>query len=163
MTTLKIGIASYEEMKARTLAVARGKLRVACNEPKVWFVGDKKGWTARDQPREGGKKAVDPIDTLCVQVARRRRNETVVVEEQHRDGRSDVPFNGRGTIVPEPLPAVARHHAACEGGPDPDRDGFNQAAVIEVDGIDGAQKIRRQVIERFIRQRGNCRYRKGVT
>lgn len=67
------------------------------------------------------------------------------------------------TIVPEPLPAVARHHAACGGGADPDRDGFNQAAVIEVDGIDGAQKIRRQVIERFIRQRGNCRYRKGVT
>ena len=29
MTTLKIGIASYEEMKARTMAVARGQLRVA--------------------------------------------------------------------------------------------------------------------------------------
>ena len=37
MTTLKIGIASYEEMKARTMAVARGQLRVARNEPKVWF------------------------------------------------------------------------------------------------------------------------------
>lgn len=28
MTTLKIGIASYEEMKARTLAIARGERRV---------------------------------------------------------------------------------------------------------------------------------------
>jgi predicted transcriptional regulator len=37
MTTLKVGIASYEEMKARTMAVARGKRRVAPNEPKVWF------------------------------------------------------------------------------------------------------------------------------
>ena len=37
MTTLKIGIASYEEMKARTLAVARGELHVASDEPKVWF------------------------------------------------------------------------------------------------------------------------------
>ena len=37
MTTLKVGIASYEEMKARTMAVARGKLRVTRNEPKVWF------------------------------------------------------------------------------------------------------------------------------
>ena len=37
MTTLKIGIASYEEMKARTMAVARGQLRVARNAPKVWF------------------------------------------------------------------------------------------------------------------------------
>ncbi len=37
MTTLKIGIASYEEMKARTLAVARGTLRVAPDDPRVWF------------------------------------------------------------------------------------------------------------------------------
>jgi predicted transcriptional regulator len=37
MTTLKIGIASYEEMKARTMAIARGERRVASGEPKVWF------------------------------------------------------------------------------------------------------------------------------
>ena len=37
MTTLKVGIASYEDMKARTMAVARGKQRVAASEPKVWF------------------------------------------------------------------------------------------------------------------------------
>jgi len=37
MTTLKVGIASYEEMKARTMAVARGERGVAADEPKVWF------------------------------------------------------------------------------------------------------------------------------
>ena len=37
MTTLKVGIASYEEMNARTLAVARGERRVLSTEPKVWF------------------------------------------------------------------------------------------------------------------------------
>jgi IclR helix-turn-helix domain len=37
MTTLKVGIASYEDMKARTMAVARGQRRVAADEPKVWF------------------------------------------------------------------------------------------------------------------------------
>src|SRR6202166_1434131 len=37
MTTLRGGIASYDEMKARTMAVARGERRVAPNEPKVWF------------------------------------------------------------------------------------------------------------------------------
>ncbi len=31
------GIASYEEMKARTMAVARGERRVAPSEPKAWF------------------------------------------------------------------------------------------------------------------------------
>lgn len=37
MTTLKAGIASYEDMKARTMAVARGERRVAPDDPKVWF------------------------------------------------------------------------------------------------------------------------------
>jgi predicted transcriptional regulator len=37
MTTLKVGIASYDEMKARTLAVARGKHRPRRGEPKIWF------------------------------------------------------------------------------------------------------------------------------
>lgn len=37
MTTLRVGIASYEEMKARTMAVARGERRVSRSEPKVWF------------------------------------------------------------------------------------------------------------------------------
>jgi predicted transcriptional regulator len=37
MTTLKVGIASYEQMKARTLAVAGGKQRLRRNDPKIWF------------------------------------------------------------------------------------------------------------------------------
>jgi predicted transcriptional regulator len=37
MTTLKVGIASYQEMKARTMAVARGTRRIAADEPMVWF------------------------------------------------------------------------------------------------------------------------------
>ncbi|HTV56879.1 MAG TPA: transcriptional regulator [Terriglobia bacterium] len=36
MTTVKVGVASYEEMKARTMAVARGKRRVLAGEPQVW-------------------------------------------------------------------------------------------------------------------------------
>jgi predicted transcriptional regulator len=34
---LRIGIASREQMKARTLAIARGELRPGANDPKVWF------------------------------------------------------------------------------------------------------------------------------
>jgi len=37
MTTLKAGIASYEDMQARTMAMARGERRIAPGEPKVWF------------------------------------------------------------------------------------------------------------------------------
>ena len=37
MRTLRVGIASYEQMKARTIAIARGKYKPAAGEPKVWF------------------------------------------------------------------------------------------------------------------------------
>jgi len=37
MKTLKVGIASYEAMKARTLAIAKGELRPKTGDPKVWF------------------------------------------------------------------------------------------------------------------------------
>jgi predicted transcriptional regulator len=37
MKTLKIGIASYNEMKARTMAIARGQVKPRPGEPKVWF------------------------------------------------------------------------------------------------------------------------------
>jgi predicted transcriptional regulator len=37
MKTLKVGIASYKDMKARTMEVARGARRVLPGEPKVWF------------------------------------------------------------------------------------------------------------------------------
>ena len=37
MTTLKVGIADYGQMKARTMAVARGEHKRVKPEPKVWF------------------------------------------------------------------------------------------------------------------------------
>jgi len=37
MRTLKVGIASYSDMKARTMAIARGKLKPLPGDPKVWF------------------------------------------------------------------------------------------------------------------------------
>lgn len=37
MSTLKVGIASAQEMKERSLAIARGALRPGADEPKVWF------------------------------------------------------------------------------------------------------------------------------
>jgi predicted transcriptional regulator len=37
MSTLKVGISSYENMKARTMAIARGEYKPKHGEPKVWF------------------------------------------------------------------------------------------------------------------------------
>ena len=37
MTTLEVGIASYADMKARTIAIASGELKPHPDDPKVWF------------------------------------------------------------------------------------------------------------------------------
>jgi predicted XRE-type DNA-binding protein len=37
MKALRIGIASYKDMKARTLEIARGKLEPSAKDPKIWF------------------------------------------------------------------------------------------------------------------------------
>jgi predicted transcriptional regulator len=37
MNTLKVGIASLDEMKERTMKIARGELKPGPNDPKVWF------------------------------------------------------------------------------------------------------------------------------
>ena len=37
MKTLEVGIASYADVKARTMAIAQGQLRPKTNEPKAWF------------------------------------------------------------------------------------------------------------------------------
>lgn len=37
MKTLKIGIAGCDQMKARTMAIARGEHKSVKGEPKVWF------------------------------------------------------------------------------------------------------------------------------
>ncbi len=37
MTKLKVGIASYEAFKDRTMAIARGDMKPPADAPKVWF------------------------------------------------------------------------------------------------------------------------------
>jgi predicted transcriptional regulator len=37
MKTLKVGIASAEDMIARTMSIARGELKATAADPKVWF------------------------------------------------------------------------------------------------------------------------------
>ena len=37
MKVLRIGIASVDEFKARTIAVVKGQRKVRAGEPKLWF------------------------------------------------------------------------------------------------------------------------------
>lgn len=59
---LRIGIASREAMKARTLAVARGKRKVGPDEPKVWF-----------SSMESLAQVLSSRNTLLLEIIRRAR------------------------------------------------------------------------------------------
>ena len=37
MTTLKVGIASLDQYKERTMKIVRGEYKVTPDDPKVWF------------------------------------------------------------------------------------------------------------------------------
>jgi predicted transcriptional regulator len=60
--TLRIGIASREQMKARTLAIARGEHKPAADEPKVWFTS-----------MESLAQILSTKNTLLLEVIRRAR------------------------------------------------------------------------------------------
>ncbi len=79
MTTLKVGIASYEEMKARTLRIARGEQRVGAGEPKVWFTSTEsfaKVLSAgnRDLLRVIAERAPGSLDELATLTGRKKSN-----------------------------------------------------------------------------------------
>lgn len=52
MTTLRIGIASPAEYKARTMAIARGELKLKGNAPQVWFTIESFAKVLSDKNRE---------------------------------------------------------------------------------------------------------------
>ena len=79
MTTLKVGIATYEEMKARTMAIARGERRPAPGEPKVWFTSTEsfaKVLSAgnRELLRIIADKAPESLDELAELTGRAKSN-----------------------------------------------------------------------------------------
>jgi|SRR5215213_5125792 len=78
MSTLKVGIASYEDMKARTMRIARGE-RPARSAPKVWFASTEsfsKVLSAgnRDLLRIIAEKAPGSFDELAELTGRKKSN-----------------------------------------------------------------------------------------
>ena len=79
MTTLKVGIAGYEEMKSRTMRIARGEQRVSPREPRVWFTSTEsfaKVLSAgnRDLLRVIAEKAPASLDELASLTGRKKSN-----------------------------------------------------------------------------------------
>jgi predicted transcriptional regulator len=108
MTTLKVGIASYEEMKARTMAIARGERRAAPGEPKVWFTSTEsfaKVLSAgnRDLMRTIAEKAPASLDELSELTGRAKSNLSRTLKTMEAYGLVRLERGERGRIAPKIL------------------------------------------------------------
>ena len=106
MTTLRGGIASYDEMKARTMAVARGERRVAPNEPKVWFPSTEsfaKVLSAgnRELLRVIAEKAPSSVDELARLTGKAKSNLSRTLRTMEGYGLLVLDRGERGRITPK--------------------------------------------------------------
>jgi predicted transcriptional regulator len=104
MTTLKVGIASYEEMKARTMRIARGAERVLASEPKVWFASPEsfaKVLSAgnRELLRVIAEKMPASLDELAQLTGRKKSNLSRTLKTMEGYGLVRLDRGARGRIV----------------------------------------------------------------
>ena len=106
MTTLKVGIATYEEMKARTMAIARGERRPAPGDPKVWFTSTEsfaKVLSAgnRELLRIIAEKAPGSLDELAQMTGRAKSNLSRTLKTMEGYGLVRLERGERGRITPK--------------------------------------------------------------
>jgi len=125
MTTLKVGIATYEEMKALTLAIARGQRKLAPHEPRVWFPSTEsfaKVLSAgnRDLLRIIAEKAPESLDEMAELAGRKKSNLSRTLKTMANYGLVHLERGPRGRIAAKvihdrielELPLVRKEHAA---------------------------------------------------
>jgi predicted transcriptional regulator len=125
MSALKIGIASYEEMKAMTLAIARGERKLAPHDPRVWFPSTEsfaKVLSAgnRDLLRVIAEKSPSSLDELAQLTGRRKPNLSRTLKTMANYGLVHLERGPKGRIAPKvihdrielDLPLISRADAA---------------------------------------------------
>ena len=106
MTTLRVGIASYEEMKERTLKIARGELKPGPDEPKVWFTSTESfAKVLSDKNRallaEIAAGAPASLAELAERTGRQKSNLSRSLKTMARYGFVTLHKGERGRVVPE--------------------------------------------------------------
>ena len=100
-----MGIASYEEMKARTMGVARDGQRVAPDEPKVWFTSTEsfEGLVGR-QPRTAARhrrEGAGSLDELARITGKAKSNLSRTLSTMEGYGLVRLERGERGRITPK--------------------------------------------------------------
>ncbi len=105
MNTLAIGIADYEQVKARTMAIARGEYKPAEGDPTVWVTSVESfakvlsegnlellALIAREQP--------DSLTQLAELAGRKKSNLSRTLKTMSRYGLVELRAGPRGTLIP---------------------------------------------------------------
>lgn len=106
MKTLRIGIADYDQMKERTLAIARGEYGPTEGEPTVWFTSlesfakvlsqrnrELLALIAREQP--------DSLTRLAALTGRNKSNLSRTLKTMSRYGLVELEKGRRGKLIPQ--------------------------------------------------------------
>ena len=105
MKTLKIGIAGYDRMKARTTAIAKGEYKPARGEPVVWFTSIEsfaKVLSGRNRELLAliAREKPDSLTELAVLAGRNKSNLSRTLKTMSRYGLVELKEGNRGTLVP---------------------------------------------------------------
>jgi predicted transcriptional regulator len=106
MSTLKVGIASAEDMRARTMAIARGELKPRPEDPKVWFTSPEsfaKVLSNRNRALLATIASTHPtsLQELADQTGRKPSNLSRTLKTMERYGFVRLQRGERGRIRPE--------------------------------------------------------------
>ena len=105
MRTLRVGIASYEQIKARTLAIARGTYKPAPGEPKVWFTSAEsfaRVLSDRNRALLGtiAESSPESLARLAELTGRKKSNLSRTLKTMERYGFVRLRRGARGSIIP---------------------------------------------------------------
>ena len=105
MSALKVGIENYDEMKARTLAIAKGEFKPRRNDPKVWFTSmESFAKILSDKNRSLLdlilKKKPGSMAELAALSGRAKSNLSRTLHTMERYGLVQLKKSGGGKIVP---------------------------------------------------------------
>ena len=105
MKTLKIGIADYDRMKARTMAIARGAHKPARGEPTVWFTSIEsfaKVLSGRNRELLTliAREEPDSLTELAGLAGRNKSNLSRTLRTMSRYGLVELREGRRGTVIP---------------------------------------------------------------
>ena len=105
MKTLRIGIAGYGRMKARTMAIARGEHRPARGEPTVWFTSVESFAKVLSQRNREllamiAQEKPGSLTELAVLAGRNKSNLSRTLKTMSQYGLVELKRGQRGTLIP---------------------------------------------------------------